>query len=192
MPDPAVDHRRAIAERNVEAILDGAEALLADGSQVSIAAVAARSGVSRVTVYAHFSTLDQLLEAVVERAVRRSTTALDAAEPGAGGVLEALDRVIAAAWGELHRNSAIAEGAASRLSPAALRRAHEAGHRWLRELVERGRSDGVLRTDLPTDWLVASCFALIHACGEEVRHGRLDGDRASEILTATIRAVLTG
>jgi len=109
MPDPAVDHRQAIAARNVEAILDGTEALLEHGDQVSIAGVAARSGVSRVTVYAHFSTLEELLEAVVERVVTRSTTAIDAARAGSGGVLEELDRVIAAAWGELHRNSAVAE-----------------------------------------------------------------------------------
>ena len=50
-----VDHRRATAERNVEAILDAAESLLGDGEATSIAAVAGRAGVSRVTVYAHFA-----------------------------------------------------------------------------------------------------------------------------------------
>lgn len=186
-----MDHRRAIAERNVEAILDAAEALLERRAQASIAAVAGEAGLSRVTVYAHFPTLEKLLEAVVERAVQRSTAALDAAEPNNGPVLDALDRVIAAAWHELDRNGAIAEGAAARLSPAALTRAHEAGHRRLHDLVERGREERAFRTDLPTDWLVASCFALIHACGQEVRDGRLDPAGAVNVLTATIRALLT-
>jgi TetR/AcrR family transcriptional regulator, mexCD-oprJ operon repressor len=190
MPEPATDHRRAIAERNVEAILDATESLLERRAPASIAAVASESGLSRVTVYAHFPTLDALLEAVVERAVQRSAAALAAAEPHSGPVLDALDRAIAAAWHALDRHAAIAEGAAARLSPAALTRAHEAGHRWLHDLVERGRDDGAFRTDLPTDWLVTSCFAVIHACGQEVRAGRLDATGAVDVLTATVRAIL--
>jgi TetR/AcrR family transcriptional regulator, mexCD-oprJ operon repressor len=191
MPEPSTDHRRATAERNIEAILDAAQALLERRAPATIAAVATESGLSRVTVYAHFPTLDKLLEAVVARAVQRSTTALDAAEPNTGPVLEALDRVIAAAWHALDRHAAIAEGAAARLTPAALRRAHEAGHRWLHDLIERGHREGEFRTDLPTDWLVTSCFALIHACGEQVRAGKLDPAAAPEVLTTTIRSILT-
>jgi TetR/AcrR family transcriptional regulator, mexCD-oprJ operon repressor len=73
MAEPATDHRRAIAERNVEAILDAAEQLLERRSQATIAAVAKEAGVSRVTVYAHFATREKLLEAIVERAVERAT-----------------------------------------------------------------------------------------------------------------------
>jgi TetR/AcrR family transcriptional repressor of mexCD-oprJ operon len=191
MPEPATDHRRATAERNIEAILDAAEALLERRAPATIAAVATQSGLSRVTVYAHFPTLERLLEAVVERAVQRSTTALDTAEPNTGPVTDALDRVIAAAWHALDRHAAIAEGAADRLSPDALARAHEAGHRWLHELIERGRAERAFRADLPTNWLVATCFAVIHACGQEVRTGRLDPAAAVDVLTATIRSILT-
>jgi len=52
----AADYQRAIAERNVGAILDAAEELLEERAAASISAVAARAGVSRVTVYAHFPT----------------------------------------------------------------------------------------------------------------------------------------
>lgn len=186
------DHRRAIAERNVEAILDAAEALLERRSQASIAAVATEAGVSRVTVYAHFPTRHSLLEAVVERAVGWASVALEAAEPHRGPPLDALERVIAAAWGELDRNRVIAQAGAERLSPAALTRAHEAAHRPVRELVERGREEGAFRTDLSADWLVTSCFALIHACGDEVRVGRMDKSSAPGILAATLRDVFVG
>ncbi len=54
MKSRAIDHRRATAERNVQAILDSAEQLLERREPVSIAAVATHAGVSRVTVYAHF------------------------------------------------------------------------------------------------------------------------------------------
>jgi AcrR family transcriptional regulator len=190
MAEQATDHRRAIAERNVEAILDGVEALLERRAQATIAAVATEAGVSRVTVYSHFPTREALLKAVVKRAVERASVALDAAEPDNGPPVDALERVIAAAWSELDRNSAVAQAAAAQLSPRALMRAHEAAQRPIRELIERGRSDGVFRTDLSTEWLVTSLFALLHACGDAVRAGAMDSTSALEALTATLRSLI--
>lgn len=120
----ASDHRRRIADRNVAAILDAAETLLERRAAVSIAAVAAAAGVSRVTVYAHFATWEAILEAVVERAAHRTTDALEAADPDHGPPLAALERVLVAGWRELARNRAIAQAGAEQLSPAALARAH--------------------------------------------------------------------
>jgi AcrR family transcriptional regulator len=192
MPQPAIDHRRAIAERNVAAILDAAEALLERRTPASIAAVATQAGVSRVTVYAHFPTREDLLEAVVERAIRHANVALEAARPDQGPPLDALDRLIAAGWRELERNRAIAQAAAEQLSPAALTRAHQGADHRIGELVQRGRDDGAFRTDLPTNWLVTISLALMHACGDEVRAGRIDPASALHILTTTIRDVMVG
>jgi hypothetical protein len=99
-----------------------------------------------------------LLEAVVGRAVRHASVALDAAEPSRGPAVEALDRVIAAGWSELVRHSTIADAAAEQLSPAALTLAHRAGRQRIRDLIERGRREGAFRTDVPIDWLVAAFF----------------------------------
>ena len=75
-------HQQAIAEHNVDAILDATEELLGQLVQASISAVAKLAGVSRVTVYSHFPTWQALLEAAVERAVRRTMAAVRAANPG--------------------------------------------------------------------------------------------------------------
>jgi AcrR family transcriptional regulator len=88
-------YQREVAERNVEAILDAAEELLQSQGQVNISAIAAQAGVSRVTVYAHFPTSTALLEAAVERAVRRTTTALESVHADDGPPVEALDRMVA-------------------------------------------------------------------------------------------------
>ena len=192
MPQPATDHRRAVAERNVAAILDAAGALLTRHAQASIAAVANEAGVSRVTVYAHFATREDLLEAVVERAVQRSIVSLEAAQPDAGPPLDALERLIGAGWREFEHNSTIAQAAADQLSPTALTRAHQAAHHRIASFIEHGRDAGSLRTDLPTDWLVTATLALMHACGDEVRASRLNAVAAPRILTTTIRDLLTG
>jgi TetR/AcrR family transcriptional regulator, mexCD-oprJ operon repressor len=192
MPEPATNHRRAVAERNIEAILDGAERQLQAGKQASISAVAADAGVSRVTVYAHFADREQLLEALVERAVGRAVEAIEAAEPDHGSALEALDRLIETSWEQLGRHEDIARTAAAELSARAMRETHEGGRRLVRRLVERGRSEGDFRTDVATGWLVSSFFALVHVARDEVRTSELDPRQALEALKATLEDLFVG
>jgi hypothetical protein len=127
---------------------------------------------------------------VVRRAADHAAAVLDSVHPEQGPAAAALDRLLAAAWRELDRHSAMAAAAVTQLSPAALTRSHQAAQQRVRELVDRGRADGSFRTDLPAGWLVTSCFALIHACADEVRAGRLEPDAAQDVLAATIRSLL--
>ena len=183
--------RRTIADRNVQAILDAAEELIHGRAPVTIAGVATAAGVSRVTVYAHFATADAVLEAVVERAVRHAATALAAAHPADGPAEEALERLVTIGWRELGRHDAMAEAAAAMLSSHAMSRSHEAAHHAVAELVERGRRDGTFRVDMPTSWLVTCLFAVMHACADEVRAGRLAAAEAERVLVTTIRDLFT-
>jgi AcrR family transcriptional regulator len=192
MEHATTDHRRATAERNVEAILDAAERLLQRHAPVSISAVAAEAGLSRVTVYAHFRTLDELLEAVVGRAVRRASTALDTAELETGAPLDALDRLIKVSWRELEQHNATARAAAEELSPDAMSRTHDPARRRIRRLVDRGRTDGTFRSDMPAEWLATSSIALMHAAVDEVRAGRLSATTAREALLSSIRDLWVG
>src|SRR5260370_7861478 len=95
------DSRQVTSERNLVAFLDGAERVLQRGEQASVSAVAAEAGVSRPTVYAHFPDLERLLEALVERTVRRTMVPLDSAEPGRGLAVDAPRRLLTASWAEL-------------------------------------------------------------------------------------------
>src|ERR1700734_1132548 len=90
-------HQRAVAERNVEAILDAAEELMQQG-QANISAIAVLAGGSRVTVYPHFPTWTAILEAAIARAVHRTMAALQSVHPEDGPPVEALDRMLGAAW----------------------------------------------------------------------------------------------
>jgi len=184
-------YQREVAERNVEAILDAAEELLAQG-HANISAVAAQAGVSRVTVYAHFPTWTALLEAAVERAVRQTMTALQSVRPDDGPPIEALDRMLAATWQHLARYQAMADAVAELLTPEAVTRTHQAAHHTIGALLQRGQADGSFRTDLPVRWLVTASIALVHACNDEVRAGHIDEHDAIRILTASVRDLLTG
>ena len=193
MAEPRLTERQqATADRNVAAILDATEELLTRRGQASISAVAKHSGVSRVTVYAHFPTSEALLEAAVERAVGQTMSALHAANLDEGPPVEALERLLAAAWRHLARYSAMAQAVAEQMTPEAVARTHQAAHHTLSALVERGRDDGSFRSDLPVSWLVTTCIAVIHACAAEVREGRIEERDAVRILTTTVRDLFTG
>src|SRR5260370_24899618 len=112
-PAQPQDSRQVTSERNLVAILDGAERVLQRGEQASVSAFAAEAGLSRPTVYAHFPDLERLLEALVERTVRRTMVALDSAEPDRGLAARALRRLLAASWEALGLHDDIA------LAPAA-------------------------------------------------------------------------
>jgi TetR/AcrR family transcriptional regulator, mexCD-oprJ operon repressor len=191
MAQQATDHRRATAQRNVAAILDAVERLLEERRTLSIAAVAAASGLSRVTVYAHFENLTQLVEAVVARSVEHATAQIAAADPDRGPAAEALERLLRSGWRELDRREAVARAAAEHLPPESMRRRHGPVLRVLEALVARGRDEGAFRTDLPAEWLVTTFYALIHAAGDDVRAGRLDADDAPRILTTTVGDLFT-
>jgi AcrR family transcriptional regulator len=191
-PAPAHDYRQLTAERNLGAILDGAEHVLQRGEPVSISAVAAAAGVSRPTVYAHFPDLERLLEALVERTVARTMAAIDSAEPNRGLAVDALRRLLAASWEELGHHEDIARASAADLSADAMRRAHHAARAVIGKLIERGRREGAFRTDIPVGWLVTSCLALIHAGAEEVRTGKLDATAALDVLSVTVLDLFTG
>ena len=192
MSKQRVSARQVVAARNIEAVLDAAQRLLQRGEEPSMLAVASEAGVSRPTLYGHFPDRKHLLEALVERAVRGATEAMASAEPERGPAVEALQRLVASGWQELARNEEINRGAAAELSGDAMRRAHEAVRTVIRGLVERGRKDGSFRTDVPTDWLVTSCLALIHAAAEEVRARQLEQPIALDVLSTTIADLLVG
>jgi TetR/AcrR family transcriptional repressor of mexCD-oprJ operon len=187
MAEPAVDHRRATAERNAAAILDATERLLAQHAALSMAAIATEAGVSRPTLYAHHKTLGDVVEAAVVRAIDVSLDAVEAAQPHVGPADEALDRMLAGSWSMLAALEALARAAAEHLPSERLNRAHAPLMAQMHALAERGQRDGVFRTDLPADWLVMTFYALVHAADDLARSRRMKRATALDYLRTTVR-----
>jgi TetR/AcrR family transcriptional repressor of mexCD-oprJ operon len=192
MSESTVDHRRAVADRNVGAILDATETLLAQNTPLSMSAVAAEARVSRQTLYTHFPDRTTLLGAVVTRAVSRWVAATERVEPQRGPALEALGRLVDVGWQEISRSSHIARAASRELDAETVRQAHESGVDLLRRLVKRGRRDRSFRTDVPAEWLVSAFFGLIHTARDDVTAGRLSHRSARRALSRTVPDLFRG
>jgi AcrR family transcriptional regulator len=184
--------RRADAARNIAAIVDAGLELFATRSNVSMADVAAEAGVGRVTLYAHFPSRVQLLEAVVERALTEAHDLLQVDDFDTGPPDALLARMVRTSWHTLDRYRRLRAVAHAELGEQRLREYHDRADiaERLRRLVTRGQRQGVFRSDLPGEWLVTTTFSLLHAAADEVNDGRLAPSDAPGVLEATLSAVL--
>jgi AcrR family transcriptional regulator len=190
LAEPATDHRRATAQRNVKAILDACEALAARGAALTIAALAAESGVSRVTVYAHFDSIPAVLQAASRRAVDRVMGAVAGIDLEAGSGLDALERMVGTAWPLLGEMHGLSRATGDLLAPEARRAAHGDVFDLVDRLIARGRADASIRADVPPAWQSSVVYALIHTAVDDINHGRIDAADAEAALASTLRAAL--
>jgi AcrR family transcriptional regulator len=176
---------RADARRNIAAILDAAEDCLVRNPEATVAEIAKAAGVGRVTLYGHFPTRADLVEAVFRRVTERADEALDSTDTS-GDPVAAVSRLAAASWQIVHRFRAIL-AAAERELPADRIRAHHDRHlARLTALIERGRHEGVFRTDLSVHWLVTVAYTLMHAAAAETSSGHVDAAGAERAVIATV------
>jgi len=179
--------RRADARRNVESIIEAATACLGHDPDLSIADIAAAAGVGRITLYGHFKTRAELVEAVLTRTLERADEIL-AATDTSGEPVQALRHLVTSSWQLVHQFHNILLAAQRELPAARIRGTHDRILRRAQTVIERGQRAGVFRKDLPKQWLLTTAFSLMHAAAEDVAAGRLKADRAPEFVTATLLA----
>ena len=182
--------RRADADRSVASILDAALEALASDPDSSMSEIARRAGVVRATVYVHFPTRTDLLDAVMDYAVGMVVEAMKSAEPQRGEPVEALVRVLRATWRQLAQFHGLLALNMSRLSAEELQRRHRPMLDQLEPLIKRGQKKGVFRRDLPVVWHLAVLRAIVHAASTEIRGGRIsESDAEPAMLSTAISAI---
>ena len=88
---------RADALRNIDAILEAAHRCLGDDPDASMGDIAKAAGVGRVTLYGHFGSRAELVEAVVQRALATFDSAMSSLDLD-GDPRQALARLVASSW----------------------------------------------------------------------------------------------
>jgi TetR/AcrR family transcriptional repressor of mexCD-oprJ operon len=185
-----VQDMRADARRSIAAILDAATACLIRDPQASTSAIARAAGVGRVTLYGHFPSRAELVDAVFARTIREADVALDAVGLS-GDARAALARLVASSWRIVSTHRAVLLAAEQELPAERIRSHHDRPMARVRALVERGQRDGVFRADLPAEWLVAVFYTVLHGAAGEIEAGRLAVDDAADAITATLLAAYT-
>ncbi|MDN5858880.1 MAG: TetR/AcrR family transcriptional regulator [Pseudonocardia sp.] len=160
---------RIDAHRNRARILASAAKKLRANPAATLEQIIAGTGLGRTTVYRHFPTRADLVEAVAVHLIDVASGLLDQARPDEGPFRAAFARMTDTAvdvgtgmWGLL---SQAGQDTIASSRPAARIEAA------VRALLQRGVDEGDLRADVPLDWHVEAYFAL---AGAVVRLG--DGD----------------
>ncbi len=183
---------RADARRNAARILDATAELLAADPAMSLEQIAAHAGVSRATLYHHFSGRDGLLDALTERSIAEVTAAVQSARPDEGPAAEAMERVVRAAWQVVGRYRGLVIVNPRRLERAELRRRLGPALAPIRSLLRRGRRSGEFDPELPVEWTIGVITDLIHLASAQVSTGTMRPREAERVLVRTAQAALTG
>jgi AcrR family transcriptional regulator len=151
--------------------------------------IAETAGVGRVTLYGHFSSRRELVEAVTEETMLEVESQLHpislTEDPK-----NALELLTSTSWRLLARLSGLAAAAESELGMDRLREHHSDALAQVQQLIERGQAEGRFRADLSAQWLVSCFFAVLHAAPVEVRAGRLRETDAGAVLTSTVMSLV--
>jgi TetR/AcrR family transcriptional repressor of mexCD-oprJ operon len=152
-----VTNAAGTTERTRAVILEAAARVLGRRPDAAMADIADEAGVGRATLYRHFPTRDSLLQGAEEAGIAELTEGIEAANLGDLAVERAIARLISvfmrtgakyAAFitqDDDHPDSVDKQGV---LQP-------------VRDVIDRGVRDGVLRADLPTDVLFEMFGALL-------------------------------
>lgn len=182
--------KRADAQRSIAAILDAAVESLSRNPEASVSEIAKTAGVGRVTLYGHFPSRADLVDATFAHAIDEGHAALSAVDLE-GDPRLALARLIDSSWQLVERFRSLLLAAQSVLPPGRIRALHAGPAERVQRLVERGQAEEVFRADLPTPWLVGTMHSVMHNAADEINAGRLDADKAAGYITATVLAAFT-
>jgi AcrR family transcriptional regulator len=181
--------RRADAERNIARIVAAARTTLGREPAATMDDIAKAAGVGRMTLYGHFRTRPELVEAALVEALRAGEETLSAVDLD-GDPLAALRRLLEKSWSLVAESAALLEAAQDVLPAGRLLELHAGAAHRMEDLIRRGRREGVFRTDLPTTWLVSAVHYILKGAAEENRAGRLTPARTAAVVIATVESIV--
>ena len=172
-------------DRTRRRLLDAAAELLSKDSRAPLAEVATAAGVGRTTLHRYFATREDLIHALADEAVDCVADAIAAAGPAAGPVLPALHRVVE---GLVELGPYVRFLNADPVvydSPDLVRRWYEAFDP-VAVAVRRGQADGVLRNDLPVEWVVDLLGGAVITAWDSVHEGRLAAGASADVVARSV------
>lgn len=151
--------------------------------------MAEAAGVGRVTMYAHFSSRNELLRAVLDRSMDRVEASFRDVDLDVDPWV-ALDQLVAVSWRQLADLTGVL-AAAEQALPAEVHREHQTRPMArVRELLLKGQAQGAFRKDQPVTWQSACYLAVLHAAAAEVRADRMSEHEAAEFARQSVRALV--
>lgn len=187
---PRAANQRADAQRNRAKILAATVTAIRRNPDASVGDIAAEAGVGRMTLYGHFQTRAELIEAALVESLERAEDVLSEV-PLDGDARAAFQRLVSSSWVFVDQSRALLATAQKELSATRIRELHEKAEARMRGLLLRGQREGAFRSDLPVTWLLTTTHVVLNGAAEEVRTGRLDPEDAAWFIEAILLPAFT-
>jgi AcrR family transcriptional regulator len=181
--------KRADAVRNRDAILDAALRRLTENPAASMAEIAQAAGVGRVTLYGHFSSREDLVDAVFQRTIAEADAQLERLDLSGNAAL-AMERLVGRSWRIVAASQALLSVAEQALGAERIRMHHHRPMERVAGLIKRGQAEGSFRGDQPIAWLTTCFHTILHAGAAAVRSGQMTDEEAARVIPETVAAVL--
>jgi AcrR family transcriptional regulator len=152
-----VTNAAGTTERTRAVILEAAARVLGRRPDAAMADIADEAGVGRATLYRHFPTRDSLLQGAEEAGIAELTEGIEAANLGDLAVERAIARLISVFMRTGAKYAAFITQDEDHPDSVDKQRVLQP----VRDVIDRGVRDGVLRADLPTDVLFEMFGALL-------------------------------
>ena len=183
-----VPAKRADARASMRKIVHAAIECLGRDASASTSEIAKAAGVGRVTLYSHFSTREELVEAALVEVLEEGDAVLEGLDLD-GDPVEVLAALIGSGWQLIAKSNALLQAAQKALPPGRIQDLHARPAERVEQLIRRGQQEGVFRSDLPSEWMAAAVHHLIHGAATDVANGRLAADAAPDLV---VRTALSG
>ena len=181
---------RSDAQRNRDAIIAATLSTFNMNSHATVRDIAEAAGVSRGTLYGHFTSRGALVaEAcrLIMADIASQLAALDPTRPAQ----ESLDILVASSWRALGHVSGLTAAAKTAIAADDLRKMREDSlAQPLQSLLKRGRAGGAFRIDQSLAWQTQCVYAILHAGASQIRDEQLPPSRGQAEMTTTIQALL--
>lgn len=151
--------------------------------------LAAAAGVSRGTLYSHFSSRRALVGTALLHVISEANATLAGLDPALSPDAS-IAELVATSWSVLGDMAGLRADAGAELGVWELRRPHQEPADRIRELVIRGRRDGAFRTDQNLNWQMECFFAVVQAGASLTRTEEPACTDPTAVIVATVRAVL--
>ncbi len=184
--EPRLRRRRADAQRSIDAIVSAARTLLVERPDASMEEIADAAGVSRQTVYAHFSSREVLIATVVNVERALSITAVEGAHLQQMAPIDALREFLDISWQLAARFPLLLDPALARTPDPQGADPHRRVAVVLERIIRRGQRSTDFDRQLPVTWLAAATIALGHAAAEQVARGTVDAAKAGKLLETSL------
>ncbi|HEX6510263.1 MAG TPA: helix-turn-helix domain-containing protein [Chloroflexota bacterium] len=164
-------------------IIEQAAHVLAEGRGRTMQEIADISGIGRTTLYRHFRTREDLIEAIKRQAVAEARAVIVGSHLDEGNAEDALRRAIAGfiSVGDRYR-ILVEEG----LPKREVDRDHADIGAELFALVERGQREGTFKTTLSPRWILTAMGSLAIAAIDQVQAGELARNHAAATVADTL------